>query len=55
MAYCYCNIHNVSWDDSKRPQCLECAELLSELEHAELSDDANLEMGLPEGVDWGNK
>ncbi len=28
MSYCYCNKHNVSWDDSKTGQtdCLECLE-----------------------------
>lgn len=31
------------------PLCRECRETLA------LSDDANREMGLPEGVDWGNR
>ena len=34
--------HGKPFDD----QCAECDAL---------SDDANREMGLPEGVDWGNK
>lgn len=49
MSIMRCELHQKRWDSDKEECCLRC------LEEESLDNDANREMGLPEGVDWGNK
>lgn len=48
------------WDDTNQATCAECdwignVEQMTTKDDDSESDDANREMGLPEGQDWGDK